>query len=200
VTHRGIERVNRDPEPDPQDSVLGPLVRVLEEAADDAPWALIGASALRLQGAPASSPNLEFMTGEAVVEALAEMLQVSAAWGRGQYLAATRLHFLRHGTPVFVFADPVFHGRYEVLKPMEIPSLWDARVACTCGSVQVLCTPVEWELLLAVVLGATARIDELRQYLQQHGFDSRLVVRLLREGRVDRETEEAVWSVLERSD
>jgi hypothetical protein len=66
--------------------------------------------------------------------------------------------------------------------------------------VQVLCTPVEWELLLAVVLGATARIDELRQYLQQHGFDSRLVVRLLREGRVDRETEEAVWSVLERSD
>ena len=63
---------------------------------------------------------------------------------------------------------------------------------------QVLCTPPEWELLLAVVLGIRERVDRLRTHLRSRGFDSRLIVRLLREGRVDRETEEAVWAVLER--
>ena len=189
-----------DCDTDAQDEVLGPLVRVLEEAADDAPWALIGGSGLRLQRAPVESPNLEFMAPTATVEALAGMLQLATRWESGQHLAATRLHFLRHGIPIFVFADPVFQGRYDSLKPMEIPSLLDARVPTACGSVQVLCTPPEWELLLAVVLGIGARVDQLRRYLREHGFDSRLIVRLLREGRVDRETEDAVWSVLERAD
>lgn len=188
-----------DRDTDAQDQVLGPLIRVLEEAADDAPWALIGGSALRLQRTPVESPNLEFMASATTVEALSGMLQLVARWERGQHLAATRLHFLRHGIPVFVFADPVFHGRYDSLKPMEIPSLWDARVPTRCGSVLVLCTPPEWELLLAVVLGAAERVDQLSRHLREHGFDSRLVVRLLREGRVDHETEDAVWSVLERA-
>ena len=189
-----------DCDSDAQDAVLGPLVHVLEEAGDDAPWALIGGSGLRLQRAPGESPNLEFMTTTATVEALAGMLQLAVVWNQGRHLAATRLHFLRHDVPVFVFADPVFHGRYDSLKPMEIPSLWDARVPASCGSVQVLCTPPEWELLLAVVLGAAERVDLLSRHLRERGFDSRLVVRLLREGRVDRETEDAVWSVLERGD
>jgi hypothetical protein len=189
-----------DCDTDAQDEVLGPPVRVIEEAADDAPWALVGGSALRLQRAPGESPNLEFMAPGGTVEALAEMLQINAHWDRGDRLAATRLHFLRHGVPVFVFADPVFHGRYDSLRPMEIPSLWDARVPARCGSVQVLCTPPEWELLLAVVLGMNDRIEQLRRHLRRRGFDSRLIVRLLREGRVDRETEESVWSVLERGD
>lgn len=184
---------------DGQNEVLGPLIRVIEEAADDAPWALIGGSGLRLQEAPVESPNLEFMTSSPTVDALARMLQLDARWDRGNRLAATRVHFLRHGVPVFVFAEPVFHGRYDSLKPMEIPSLWDARVRATCGGVQVLCTPPEWELLLAVVLGIGERIEQLRQHLRTRGFDSRLIVRLLREGRVDRETEESVWSVLERA-
>ena len=81
---------------------------------------------------------------------------------------------------------------------MKIPSLWDARVAAKCGSVQVLCTLTEWELLLAVVLGLNERIDQLGTHLRSHGFDNRLLVRLLREGHVDRGTEKAVWSVLER--
>ena len=49
-------RVTFDPGWDPiahQDQVLGPLVRVIEEAASDAPWALIGATAIRLQGVEA---------------------------------------------------------------------------------------------------------------------------------------------------
>lgn len=185
---------------DEQLQVLGPFVRVIEEAADDAPWALIGGSGLRLQRAAVDSPNLEFIASADTVEALSGMLQLEAHWDRGNRLAATRLHFLRHGVPVFVFANPVFHGRYDSLKPMEIPSLWDARVPVACGSVQVLCTPPEWEFLLAVVLGIGDRVEQLRRHLRTNGFDSRLVVRLLREGRVDRETEDAVWSVLERDD
>jgi hypothetical protein len=192
--------VSFDGDVDGQNEVLGPLVRVIEEAADDAPWALIGGSGLRLQKAPIQSPNLEFIASAGTVEALAAMLQLETRWERGDRLAATRIHFLRHGVPVFVFADPVFHGRYDSVKPMEIPSLWDARVRVACGSVQVLCTPPEWELLLAVVLGIGERIEQLRQHLRVRGFDSRLIVRLLREGRVDRETEESVWSVLERND
>jgi hypothetical protein len=181
-----------------QDEVLGPLVRVIEEAADDAPWALIGGSGLRLQSVPVESPNLEFIATASTVEALAGMLQVPTRWDRGDRLAATRLHFLRHGVPVFVFSEPVFHGRYDKLKPMEIPSLWDARVAAACRGVQVLCTPPEWELMLAVVLGIRERVERLQRHLRDRGFDSRLVVRLLREGHVDAETEEAVWSVLEQ--
>jgi hypothetical protein len=208
-----------EPAAEGQDSVLGPLVRVIEEACDSAPWALIGGTALRLQGVQTHSPNLEFMASSEVVTALASMLGQETEWDRGQHLAATRLQFLRHGIPVFVFADPVFHGRYESLKPMEIPSLWDARIRATLGApgapgitaapgitgapgvtgtVGIPTTPAEWELLLAVILEAHDRVELLRHHLRSTGFDSRLIVRLLREGHVDRETEEAVWSVLER--
>ncbi|MEX2228163.1 MAG: hypothetical protein WEB13_00860 [Dehalococcoidia bacterium] len=189
-----------DLQPEPQevqDEVLGRLVRVIEEAAGDELWTLIGATAVRLQGAEASSPNLEFVSTESVVDALSEMLGVSAEWGRGAHLASQRLHFLRHGVPVFVFGDPVFHGPYESLAPRDVPSLWDARVRLEVGGVGVLCTPLEWELVLAVVLGAHARQEALRDRMRAHGYDSRLIVRLLREGRVTHETEEAVWSVLE---
>jgi hypothetical protein len=189
-----------EPASEAPDSVLGPLVRVIEEAADTAPWALIGGTSLRLQGLSTASPNLEFMASVEVVDALAAMLGIETDWARGQHLAATRLQFLRHGVPVFVFAEPVFHGRYDSLRPIEIPSLWDARIRSNSAGLRVPCTPPEWELLLAVILEAHDRIELLRNHLRNHGFDSRLIVRLLREGRVDRETEEAVWSVLERND
>ena len=193
--------MTRDPGLTPesaQEEVLGPLVRVIEEAASDAPWALIGASALRLQGVPAHSPNLEFMTSEAVLTTLGEMLNVPADWGQGAHLAANRLHFMRHGVPVFVFGDPIFHGPYDSLAPREIPSLWDARARIEVNGVGVLCTPLEWELVLAVVLAANARVDGLRDRMLADGYDSRLIVRLLREGRVAAHTEEAVWAILER--
>ncbi|MGE3855599.1 MAG: hypothetical protein AB7G21_01430 [Dehalococcoidia bacterium] len=193
--------MTRDPGLSPesaQEEVLGPLVRVIEEAASDAPWALLGAAALRLQGVPAASPNLEFMTSEQVLTTLGEMLNVPADWGQGAHLAANRLHFMRHGVPVFVFGDPVFHGPYDSLAPREIPSLWDARVRVEVNGVGVLCTPLEWELVLAVVLGLSARVDGLRDRMLADGYDSRLIVRLLREGRVAADTEEAVWAVLER--
>jgi hypothetical protein len=51
------------------------------------------------------------MAPTSTVDALARMLQLAAVWERGDRFAATRLHFLRHGVPVFVFAEPVFHGR-----------------------------------------------------------------------------------------
>jgi hypothetical protein len=180
-----------------QDAILGPLVRVIEEAASDAPWALIGAASVRLQGVDATSPNLEFMTTEGALVALAEMLAIPADWGQGAHLASNRVHFLRHGVPVFVFGDPVFHGPYESLAPRDIPSLWDARTRIDLGGVGVLCTPLEWELILAVCLGAGARVEALGAHMLAHGFDNRLVVRLLREGRVESATEEAVWAVLE---
>lgn len=181
-----------------QDEVLAPLVRVIEEAALEAPWALIGASALRLQGVPAHSPNLEFMTSEQTMLALGEMLGIPSDWGQGAHLAANRLHFMRHGVPIFVFGDPVFHGPYDSLTPREIPSLWDARVRVPVNSVGVLCTPLEWELVLSVVLGANSRVEALRARMREGGYDSRLIVRLLREGRVEAHTEEALWSVLEQ--
>ena len=187
-------------QPDPDrvpDEVLARLVHVIEEAADDEPWALIGAAALRLHGVEAASLNLEFMTSENAVQALGAMLDVDVEWGRGAHLASQRLHFLRHGAPVFVFGDPIFHGPYESLAPREVPSLWDARVRVEVAGVGVLCTPLEWELVLAVVLSGAARITALGTRMREIGFDSRLIVRLLRESRVARETEEAVWAVLE---
>ncbi|MDP6606149.1 MAG: hypothetical protein QF664_07845 [Dehalococcoidia bacterium] len=177
--------------------MLGPLVRVFEEATDDEPWALIGACACSLQGVDAPSPNLEFMTTEPALRTLAEMLDIDAAWQRGSRLAAERLHFVRERVPVFVFANPTFHGPYDAISPTEIPSLWDARVRVELDGVTVLSTPLEWELLLAVVLGATERLAALRSGLTDHPPDGRLLTRLLREGRVEAATEEAVWAAVE---
>ncbi len=188
-----------DPE-ERQQAILGPLVRVIQEAAADQPWALTGAASARLQGVAVPGSNLEFITTESALLALGEMLGVSADWGQGTHLAANRLHFMRHGVPVFVFGDPVFHGPYESLAPREVPSLWDARVKVECRGTGVLCTPLEWELVLGVVLGASQRVDAVAQRMLGSGYDNRLVVRLLREGRVARHTEEAVWAVLEHPD
>jgi hypothetical protein len=181
-----------------QDAVLGPLVRVVEEAVAGQRWALVGAAACRLQGTEADSPNLEFITTGVGLATLAEMLDMPSEWGRGTHLAAQRLHFMRGQVPVFVFGDPVFHGRYESLAPLDIPSLWDARQRLELASGgHVLTTPLEWELLLAVVLDAPARIEVLRARMRDAGFDGRLLTRLLREGHVAAATEEAVWKHLE---
>lgn len=177
--------------------MLGPLVRVIEEAAGGAPWALIGATALALRDIDARSPNLEFMVGGETLASLAQMLGVSSKWGRGAYVAADRLHFVRHGVPVFVFSRPTFHGRYESLSPFDIPSLWDAREVVEVGGVGVPVLPLEWELILAVVLEQRSRVEMLQGHFAEHGFENRLLTRLLREGRVEKDTEEAVWAVLE---
>jgi hypothetical protein len=180
-----------------QAEVLGPLVRVLEEAAADEPWAVIGASACQLQGVEAVSPNLEVMTSEAALRSLAEMLGLDASWQRGTRLAAERLHFMRDGVPVFIFANPTFHGSYDALSPADIPSLWDARVRIELDSVTVIVTPLEWELLLAVVLSARDRADALVAALADRPADGRLMTRLLREGHVEPATEELVWAAIE---
>ncbi len=181
-----------------QRAVLTPLVRVVEEAAGDEPWSLIGAASVRLQGADVESENLEFVASSSVLRALAEMLDIDAHWDRGPHLAAERLHFMRDGVPVFIFGDPTFHGSYDRISPREIPSLWDARTRVECDGVDVLCSPLEWELLLAVLLGAEARVAVLREHLRENGFDGRLMTRLLREGHAAPATEEAVWAAVER--
>jgi hypothetical protein len=172
-------------------------VRVVEEAAAGERWALVGAAACRLQGVPAASPNLEFITAEPALHTLADMLDTPSEWGRGTHLAAQRLHFMRGRVPVFVFGNPVFHGRYEQLTPLEIPSLWDARQRIEVGGCSVYATPLEWELLLAVILESGTRIEALRTHMRDAGYDGRLLTRLLREGHVASATEEAVWKHLE---
>lgn len=180
------------------DAVLGPLVRVIEEAAGEQPWALVGASALQLQGIDTSAPNLEFVTTDAALTQLAEMLDVPVTWQRGAYVAAARLQFMRSRVPVFVHGSPTFHGAYVSLTPIDIPALWDARTQVELNGTVVLATPLEWELLLAVVLGNDERASAIGDHLLLHSHDGRLLIRLMREGHVGAETEEAVWKLLER--
>ena len=178
-------------------AVLSALVRVVQEAAGDDVWALIGAASARLQGADAPSPNLEFITTATTSGQLAEMLDLDARWLAGRQLAAQRLHFLRDSVPVFVFGDAQFQGRYDVLRPRDIPALWDARVRLPCNGVTVMATPLEWELLLSVVLDNMDRATEIARVLRGRGWDGRLITRLTREGHVHTATEEAVWQLLE---
>ena len=137
------------------------------------------------------------MVGAEALQSLARMLGVSSKWGRGAYVAAERLHFMRHGVPVFIFSRPTFHGRYESLSPFDIPALWDARETIEVGGVGVPVLPCERKLMLAVVLEQRTRVELLQGHFAQYGFDNRLLVRLLREGRVEKDTEEAVWAVVE---
>jgi hypothetical protein len=125
------------------------------------------------------------------------MLDTPSEWGRGTHLAAQRLHFMRGHVPVFVFGNPVFHGRYDQLTPMDIPSLWDARHRVEVNGCSVFATPLEWELLLAVVLESGSRSESLGEHMRAEGYDGRLLTRLLREGHVAAATEEAVWKHLE---
>ena len=98
------------------------------------------------------------------------MLDLDARWLAGRRLAAQRLHFLRDSVPVFVFGDAQFQGRYDVLRPRDIPALWDARVRLPCNGVTVLATPLEWELLLAVVLDNADRAGEIARVLRGRGW------------------------------
>jgi hypothetical protein len=180
-------------------AVLGPLVRVIEEAADDQPWALVGAAATQLHGVPCTAANLEFVTTDAAVHALAEMLDIATTWERGAHVAAARLQFMRGRVPVFVHANPTFHGAYDSLTPLEIPSLWDARTRVEIEGATVLATPLEWELLLSVILGNRERTEAIQAFVKEHDCcDGRLLTRLMREGHVESETEEAVWAVIGR--
>ena len=182
-----------------QDAELGPLVRIIEEAADAQPWALVGAAAAQLHGVAVSAANLEFITSDPAAHTLAEMLGVDAVWERGAFMAASRLQFQRGQVPVFVHANPTFHGAYDTLTPLEIPSLWDARAQIAFEGATVLATPLEWELLLAVVLGNSPRSEAIRAHIETAGeCDTRLLTRLMREGHVEHDTEEAVWALLER--
>ncbi|MXZ46776.1 MAG: hypothetical protein F4Z08_07300 [Chloroflexi bacterium] len=180
------------------DAVLGPLVRVIEEAAGEQPWALVGASAIQLHGISTSAPNLEFVTTDSALNQLAEMLDVPVTWQRGAYVASARLQFMRSRVPVFVHGSPTFHGAYVSLTPVDIPALWDARTHVDVNGTVVLATPLEWELLLAVVLGNAERAGTIGDHLRAEGHDGRLLIRLMREGHVGSETEEAVWKHLER--
>ena len=178
--------------------MLGPLVRDIEEAADDQPWALVGAAAIHLQGVDAPSSNLEFVTTDPALHQLAEMLDIPTTWQRGAHVAAARLQFLRKQVPVFVHGSPTFHGAYVSLTPTDIPALWGARVSVAVNGASVLATPLEWELLLAVALGNTARAEAIGGYLREHDQDGRLLTRLMREGHVGVDTEEAVWALVEQ--
>lgn len=180
------------------DAILGPLVHVIEEAAGEQPWALVGGAAVQLQGIETLAPNLEFVTTDAALRQLAGMLDVPVTWQRGAYVAAARLQFMRSRVPVFVHGSPAFHGAYVSLSPMDIPSLWDARVHVDINSSTVLATPLEWELLLAVVLGNNDRATAIGDHLRDSGHDGRLLIRLMREGHVGVDSEEAVWKHLER--
>ena len=183
-----------------QDAALAGAVREIEEAAGGQPWALVGAAAVRLQGIEEPSPRLvlEFVTTEQALRDLAAMLQAEVGWGRGEYVAAPRVRYERGAAAVFVHGNPTFHGAYVSLTPIEVPSLWDARAEVAVRGARVFATPLEWELLLAVVLGNGARAAAVGAHLRERGHDGRLLIRLMREGHVGTETEEAVWGLLER--
>ena len=80
---------------------------------------------------------------------------------------------------------------------MKIPSIWTGLNNGSLDGHQIPCSPPEWELILAIALNATNRINEIQQYLSEFGYDSRLVVRLLREGHASVATENIIWALLE---
>ena len=183
-----------------QDAALAGVVREIEEAAGGQPWTLVGAASVRLQGIeePAQQSVIEFVTTEQALRDLAAMLPAAIDWQRGEYVAAPRIRYERGAATVFVHGNPTFHGAYVSLTPIEIPSLWDARAEASVQGARVFATPLEWELLLAAVLGNDRRARAIGARLRERGHDGRLLIRLMREGHVGAETEEAVWSFLER--
>tara|TARA_B100000029_G_scaffold472734_1_gene513506 strand:- start:2269 stop:2847 length:579 start_codon:yes stop_codon:yes gene_type:complete len=176
------------------------LTRVIKEILvldDHVLWAVNGSTSLELQDIPCPTDNTEIITRRDIIKLLneptsqfIESMAKNISSPATLLLSTDRYNFTIHG-------DPIIYGRYDSLKPTQIPALWDALVSVHCEDTTALCTPIEWELLVAILTEKEDFIDLLKKTLNRRGYDSRLVVRLLREGRVEPETEDNVWKILE---
>lgn len=179
-------------------TVLRTLVSVMEEATPEpTDWALIGSGSLQLQGLNTQYDTIEFMTTDKIVTTIGKMLGEEPDHISSAVVSGTRLQLTREDISIFVMGDPVFEGAGERFSPVQIPSLWNALNHGSLDGHRIPCTPPEWELVLAVILQANERVEEIQQYLSEFGYDSRLLVRILREGHATTPTENMVWSLLE---
>lgn len=179
-------------------TVLRTLVSVMEEATPEpTDWALIGSGSLQLQGLNTQYDTIEFMTTDKIVTTIGKMLGEEPDHISSAVVSGTRLQLTREEIPIFVMGDPVFEGAGERFSPVQIPSLWNGLNHGSLDGHHIPCTPPEWELVLAVIIQANDRVEEIQQYLSEFGYDSRLLVRILREGHATTQTENMVWSLLE---
>ena len=178
--------------------VLRTLASVIEEATQEpTDWALIGSSSLQLQGINIESNTIEFMTTKNIASIISDILGAEIKESQNSPIKGSRLHLEREGISIYIFGDPQFEGEDENFQPVKIPSIWTGLNNGSLDGHQIPCSPPEWELILAIALNATNRINEIQQYLSEFGYDSRLVVRLLREGHASVATENIIWSLLE---
>ena len=181
-------------------SRVDPLKRIIKEIHridDHALWAVNGKISLQLQDVPCDADNTEITTRRDILKLLKDPSNQFIKSIKENISSPTAIQLSSNGHNFTIHGDPTIYGRYDSIKPTQIPSLWDALVSVHCESIIVLCTPIEWELLVAILTEKRESIDLLKKILSRRGYDSRLVVRLLREGRVDQETEENVWKTLE---
>ena len=198
LAHGGAVTIDERPRLETeQQAVLGPLVRVIEEAADEQPWALGGAA------------------GDPPTRRARDLQQPRVRHDRrGRPRPggdARRLHHLgarrpRRGCPLAVPArpsaglrprQPHLPRRLRLALPARDPlALGRPRTRRGRRRQRALDTP-RVELLLAVVLGNEERVEAHQRAHARTRHDGRLLTRLLREGRVEGDTEEAVWAVIE---
>jgi len=189
--------VNKKTNNNPKIIALTKLIKEILHIDDQALWAVSGMTSLELQDVPSNTNDTEITTRKDIVKLLDQTSNkfVKSIVKNSSSPVTIQLNTNKHNFTIH--GDPIIHGRYDSLKPTQIPSLWDALVSVHCNDVTALCTPLEWELLVAILTGKDDLIDLLKNILRRRGYDGRLVVRLLREGRVDQETEETVWKILE---
>lgn len=178
--------------------VLTMLIKEILSIDDHALWSVSGLTSLELQDIPCKADNIEITTRRDIVKSLNKasnkLINTSIVKNNN---SPNTLQLNTKGNKITIHGDPIIYGRYDSLKPTQIPSLWDALVSVHCNDTTALCTPIEWELLVAILTEKEDLIDLLKKTLNRRGYDGRLVVRLLREGRVDQETEDSVWKTLE---
>ena len=130
---------------------------------------------------------------------LAEMLDVSVTWQRGAYVAAARLQFMRRRVPVFVHGSPDVPRRVRLAQP-DRHSLALGRARAMSPSTARLCSRprLSGSCCSPWCSGTSRAQTAIGDHLRTHGHDGRLLIRIMREGHVGTETEEAVWKHLER--
>lgn len=189
--------MNKKTNNNPKIIALTKLIKEILRINDHALWTVSGMASLELQDVPCNPNSTEITTRKDIVKLLDKTSNKFVKSIVKNSSTPMTIQFSTNEHNLVVHGDPIIHGRYDSLKPTQIPSLWDALVSVHCNDTTALCTPIEWELLVAILTEKEDLIDLLKNILKRRGYDGRLVVRLLREGRVDQETEETVWKILE---
>ena len=104
--------------------VLTMLIKEILSIDDHALWSVSGLTSLELQDIPCKADNIEITTRRDIVKSLNKasnkLINTSIVKNNN---SPNTLQLNTKGNKITIHGDPIIYGRYDSLKPTQIPSL-----------------------------------------------------------------------------